>query len=73
MREPISIWWFAGLLLLSFGVVILIVGVYELGHPLASPPVLNRLHAPIWWGALMSIVGLGYLIRFNPHKKIGRQ
>lgn len=68
MREPISIWWFSGLLLLCYGIVICATGVYELAHPLLHPPVLNRLHAPIWWGALLIIFGLWYVIRFHPHK-----
>lgn len=65
MRESISIWWFAGLLLFLYGVVILATGVYELSHPLASPPVLNSLHAPIWWGGMLTVVGAGYLVRFR--------
>jgi hypothetical protein len=68
MREPISIWWFAGLLLLSYGIVIFITGVYELSHPLVHPPVLSNLRAPIWWGALLAIVGFWYLIHFRPRK-----
>ena len=68
MREPISIWWFAGLLLLCYGIVIFTTGIYELSHPLLHPPVLSRLHAPIWWGALLAVAGLGYVIRFHPHK-----
>lgn len=68
MRESISIWWFAGLLLLSYGIVIFITGVYELSHPLLHPPVLNRLHAPIWWGAVLAVAGLWYLVHFHPRK-----
>ena len=68
MRERISIWWFAGLLLLCYGIVIFITGIYELSHPLIHPPELSNLHAPIWWGALLAIVGLWYLIHFRPRK-----
>ncbi|HWF66167.1 MAG TPA: hypothetical protein VN670_02615 [Acidobacteriaceae bacterium] len=70
MRETISIWWFSGLLLFCYGIVILATGIYELSHPLAHPPTLSYLHAPIWWGALLAIVGVVYLVRFHP-KKIG--
>jgi FtsH-binding integral membrane protein len=65
MRESISIWWFAGLLLLAYGIVILTTGLWELVHPLANPPVLNRLHAPIWWGAILAVIGLCYVLRFR--------
>jgi hypothetical protein len=66
MRESFSIWWFAGILLLAYGVVILATGLWELGHPLPNPPVLNNLHAPIWWGALLTVFGLVYVIGFRP-------
>ncbi len=66
MRESFSIWWFAGVLLLAYGVVIFSTGVWELSHPPANPPVLSHLHAPIWWGALLTIAGLGYIIGFRP-------
>ena len=66
MKESFSIWWFAGVLLLAYGVVILSTGLWELGHPMPNPPVLSNLHAPIWWGALLTIAGLGYVVGFRP-------
>ena len=68
MRESFSIWWFAGILLLAYGIVIFTTGLWELSHPLPNPPVLSNLHAPIWWGALLTIAGLGYTIGFRPKK-----
>ena len=69
MRESMSIWFFAGLLFLAYGVVICATGLWELWRPLTNPPVLNNLHAPIWWGAMMGVAGLAYAIHFWPHKK----
>ena len=66
MRESFSIWWFAGILLLAYGVVIFSTGIWELSHPLPSSIVLSNLHAPIWWGAFLTIAGLGYTIGFRP-------
>jgi hypothetical protein len=66
MRESFSIWWFAGILLLAYGVVIFFTGIWELSHPLPHPPVLSNLHAPIWWGALLTVAGLVYVIGFRP-------
>jgi len=67
MRE-MSIWFFSGVLFLVYGILICAAGVYEFFHPLAHPPVLNHLHASIWWGAMMAVAGLVYTIRFWPHK-----
>lgn len=71
-REPFSIWWFAGLLMLAYGVVILLTGLWELAHPLPNPPALNQLHPPIWWGGLLTVVGLWYLIHFRPRHSAER-
>ena len=68
MREEISIWFFGGVLFLIYGVLIFFEGLWELSHPLANPPALNNLHAPIWWGAMMSIAGLVYTVKFWPKK-----
>ena len=73
MRESFSIWWFAGVLLLAYGVVILATGLWELGHPLPNPPVLSNLHAPIWWGALLTVAGLAYIISFRPGKAVHKK
>lgn len=70
MRESsISIWFFSGILLLAYGVIITVQGLWELSHPPTHPPVLFSLHAPIWWGAMMTAGGLIYIIRFRPHRK----
>ena len=66
MRGHIQIWFFSGILLLAYGVLITGTGIWELSHPLVNPPVLNDLHAPIWWGAIMTVAGLLYVVRFRP-------
>ena len=66
MRGHIQIWFFSGILLLAYGVLITATGLWELSHPLVNPPVLNELHAPIWWGGMMTAVGLFYILRFRP-------
>jgi hypothetical protein len=68
MRGHSSIWLFSGVLLVAYGVIITGTGLWELAHPLAHPPVLYNLHAPIWWGALMLVAGLFYTIRFRHHR-----
>jgi hypothetical protein len=64
----ISIWFFIGVLLTIYGVLITATGLYELATPPANPPVLANLHASIWWGVVLLIVGLIYFIRFFPKK-----
>ena len=66
--QELSIWFFAGVSLLVNGVLVLGAGVYEAVVPPAVPLVLASLHAPIWWGALMLILGAAYTIRFAPKR-----
>jgi hypothetical protein len=64
----LSIWFFIGVLLTAYGVLITGTGLYELTSPPEHPVVLANLHAPIWWGAVLLLVGLFYFIRFFPRK-----
>jgi hypothetical protein len=68
-REMISIWFFIGLLLLAYGLLICGSGIYELFRPPAHPVVMADLHAPIWWGAFLFVIGVIYSIRFAPKRK----
>jgi hypothetical protein len=68
-RRPISIWFFIGLLLLIYGIAILGSGLLMLGRPSASRVVLSELHAPIWWGALLIVLGALYFYKFSPWRK----
>jgi hypothetical protein len=67
----ISIWFFIGLSLLVNGLVILGAGVYQVFNSPEQPVVLFRLHAGVWWGALLAIVGAVYCINFAPGKGRG--
>ncbi len=64
----ISIWFFIGVLLTAYGVIILGSGLYELAVPPLHPVVLANLHAAIWWGIFLLIFGLVYTIKFYPKK-----
>ena len=63
----VSIWFFVGVLLLIYGVLILGAGIYGVSHP--PNVVLADLHAEIWWGALLIVMGAFYSIRFSPWKR----
>lgn len=65
--EKISIWFFVGLLPLIYGVILFPYGIYEaMGHE--APTTLNELHPTLWWGFLLLIFGVFYVIRFRPGK-----
>jgi putative copper export protein len=67
-KKMISIWFFIGLLLTVYGLLILGAGIYDLFHPAKLKVVLANLHAGVWWGALLVVLGLVYLIKFRPKK-----
>ena len=62
----IPVWFFVGLLLFVYGVLIFISGLAELSHP--PDTVLSNLHAPVWWGGLLIVLGGAYLFLFRPGK-----
>jgi hypothetical protein len=65
-RRMIPVWFFVGVILLIYGVIILATGLYELSHP--PDTVLGNLHPAIWWGALLTIVGGVYVYFYKPRK-----
>jgi hypothetical protein len=68
--KQIPIWFFIGALLALYGLLILGAGIYGWLNP--PPPdkmvKLWRLHAAVWWGAGIAILGLVYVVRFWPSK-----
>ena len=67
----ISIWFFIGLSLLVNGLLILASGIYELVQPPQVRVVLFHLHASIWWGALLALIGAVYCVHYLPGKGSG--
>jgi len=68
-KTEISIWFFIGLSLLGNGLVITGAGIYEYFHPPVVKVVLYNVHANIWWGAFLALVGAAYCIYFSPAKQ----
>jgi heme/copper-type cytochrome/quinol oxidase subunit 3 len=65
----IPIWFFIGVLLAIYGGMILGYGIYEAFTASYPPGVqLTYLHTPIWWGAILLLLGLVYLVKFRPGK-----
>ena len=66
----VSIWFFIGISLLVNGALILAAGIYQLVNPPSNPGVvLYNLHANVWWGAVLLLVGLFYCLKFSPRRK----
>lgn len=63
-HQIIPVWFFVGVLFLVYGVLILGSGLAEWSHP--PDTVLANLHAPVWWGGLLIVLGALYSSRFRP-------
>jgi hypothetical protein len=70
-HHMIPVWFFVGVILLIYGIIIFCSGIYEL----SSPPLeaLKNMapwvrHPAIWWGALLTIIGGFYVYTFKPKK-----
>jgi len=65
----IPVWFFVGILLLVYGVLILATGLYEVANPPDNRVVLYDLHANIWWGVVLLILGGLFSWRFSPARE----
>lgn len=66
-EKHISIWFFIGVLLLIYGVLILGTGLMGMNAP--TPGVVHgELHVDIWWGILLVVLGAFYSWFFSPHR-----
>jgi hypothetical protein len=63
-QRIIPVWFFVGLLVLTYGILILASGIREWNDP--PNVVLADLHASVWWGGFLTAVGAVYVIAFRP-------
>jgi hypothetical protein len=68
-EKQVPIWFFIGAILTVYGVLIVAAGVYSLFVPPQREVALQYLHADLWWGALMVIVGAFYSLKFFPKRR----
>jgi cytochrome c biogenesis protein CcdA len=66
-HEMLPVWFFIGVLLLFYGMVILFVGIREYHHPPAV--VLARYHANLWGGILLIVIGLIFTLGSHPRRR----
>ena len=64
--SKIPIWFFIGFMLAIYGVMVLGYGLYELATGSLANVQLANLHTPVWWGALLMLIGVLYLVKFRP-------
>lgn len=58
------------MLLVAYGGMIFGYGVYELFTGSYPPAVeLTSLHTPIWWGGLLELLGIFYVVKFRPRRR----
>jgi hypothetical protein len=68
----LSIWFFIGVSLAVNGAVVFGRGIYEVVYPPENRVVLYDLHANVWWGALLLILGIFFSLRFSPPRERAR-
>jgi hypothetical protein len=68
-KHFISIWFFIGIILTTYGVLILGTGLWELVVPPEQPVVMGHLRASIWWGGLILALGALYCVKFRPRRR----
>lgn len=64
--SKIPIWFFIGVLLLVYGGLITTYGLYEVVTGQLADVALKELHAPVWWGGVLALLGLFYVVKFRP-------
>lgn len=68
----LSIWFFIGVSLAVNGAIICGTGIYELMSPPEHQVVLYNLHANVWWGGILFILGAFFSLRFSPARERAR-
>jgi hypothetical protein len=66
-QHVLPVWFFIGMLLLIYGIIILAVGIIQFSHP--APVVLASNHLNLWGGGLLIALGGFYTLRFRPRRR----
>jgi hypothetical protein len=65
-HRMLPVWFFIGILLLVYGVIILVTSLSYL-HQLSNL-VLANYHAGIWGGIVLILLGATYTLKYRPRK-----
>jgi hypothetical protein len=63
-HQMLPVWFFIGVLLFIYGVIILITSLRQWSHP--PDVVLSQYHPGVWGGIVLLLIGGGYVLRFRP-------
>ena len=69
----LSIWFFCGILMLAYGVVLVVTGILEYHNPPPNEvllPWLQSMHPTLWWGVIMTLFGGIYTGKYWPRGKL---
>lgn len=64
--DSLSIWFFVGMMTLLYGLALVPYGAWEWFGGHEANTVLNQLHPTFWWGLLLLLFGLFYVLKFRP-------
>lgn len=68
-EHGLSIWFFVGGMLTIYGIIILIANIPAFATSSSNPHViLEHLHAGLWWGILLILLGALFLVLHWPGK-----
>lgn len=65
--SQLSVWFYIGALLLTYGVLLLGAGIYQLRHP--PQTVLANYHPTLWGGSVLLLLGAIYVVVYWPRMK----
>jgi Na+/H+-translocating membrane pyrophosphatase len=58
-----SIWFLIGLVMSAIGFITVLAGIFSVNASENQDVRLSNLHANIWWGVLILIIGLIYIVK----------
>ena len=55
--KMLDIWFFVGIILIIYGVILSLIGIYYIFNPYTDV-ILGNLNPNLWWGGIMIISGI---------------
>jgi FtsH-binding integral membrane protein len=69
-HHMLPVWFFIGLLLSVYGIIIFVTSVLSWSQP--SAVILSQVHFGVWAGVVLMLIGGFYVLHFRPGKKPNR-